>query len=111
MAANHQHLFSLRIDPAIDGHKNTVFYEESVPLPVGPVLNPYGMGYVSKSTVIKKAGYADLDVAKNRVFKIRNDSKINEISLKPIAYKLHAAPSQMLLMSADSFARKRAAFS
>lgn len=111
MAAYHQHLFSLRIDPAVDGHNNTLFYEESVPLPVDEELNPFGMGYVSKQTVLKKAGFADLSIEKNRTFKIRNDSHINPVSLKPVAYRLHAAPSQMLLMSANSFARKRAAFS
>lgn len=111
MAAYHQHLFSMRIDPAIDGHNNTLFYEDSIPLPVDRELNPFGMGYTTRQTVLKKSGYADLSVEKNRVFKIRNDSIINSISLKPVAYKLHAAPSQMLLMSEGSFARKRAAFS
>jgi primary-amine oxidase len=110
MAAYHQHLFSLRIDPAIDGHRNTLVYEESEALPVDPKENAYGMGYVSRKTVMTTSGYADLNVEKNRTFKIQNDSKINEISLKPVAYKLHPAPSQMLLMSQDSFARKRAAF-
>ena len=111
MAAYHQHLFSLRIDPAIDGHDNTVYFEESEALPVDSVLNQFGMGYHAKSTTIKTSGYADLNVEKNRVFKIRNDSKINQVSHKPVAYKLHAAPSQMLLMAPDSFARKRARFS
>lgn len=110
MAANHQHLFSLRIDPAIDGHNNTLYYEDSVPMPVDPEVNPFGMGYVSKQTVLTKAGHADLCVEKNRTFKIRNDSMMNEISHKPVAYKLHAAPSQMLLMSQNSYARKRAAY-
>lgn len=111
MAAYHQHLFSLRIDPSVDGHKNTIFYEDSEPLPVDSELNPFGMGYIAKQTVLKNAGFADLNIEKNRVFKIRNDEKINEVSLKPVTYKLQAAPSQMLLMSSDSFARKRAAFS
>jgi primary-amine oxidase len=110
MAAYHQHLFSVRIDPAIDGHNNTLYYEDSVPLPVDEELNPFGMGYVSEQTVLKKAGYADLSVENNRVFKIRNDSKINAVSYKPIAYKLHTVPSQMMIMSKGSFARKRAAF-
>lgn len=109
MAAYHQHLFSLRIDPAIDGHNNTLFYEESAPMPVNE-FNPYGMGYTSKQTVLKKSGFADLCVEKARVFKIRNDSVINPVSHKPVAYKLHAAPSQMLLMDKSSFATKRAAF-
>lgn len=32
MAPYHQHLFSLRIDPAIDGYKNSVLVEESIPM-------------------------------------------------------------------------------
>ncbi|KAH7117385.1 copper amine oxidase [Dactylonectria macrodidyma] len=79
-------------------------------MPVDKELNPFGMGYTSKQTFLSKAGFADLSVEKHRVFKIRNDSKGNEVSLKPVAYKLHSVPSQMLLMSQDSFARKRAAF-
>lgn len=110
MAAYHQHLFSVRIDPAIDGHDNTLYYEDSVPMPVDKEFNPFGMGYVSKQTVLSKAGFADLSVERNRVFKIRNDNKINDVSLKPVAYKLHSVPSQMLLMSEGSFARKRATF-
>lgn len=42
----HQHLFSLRIDPAVDGYNNTGSYEESVALPIGK-NNPYGFGYVA----------------------------------------------------------------
>lgn len=110
MAAYHQHLFSLRIDPAIGGHNNTLFYEDSVALPVDRELNPFGMGYTAQQTVLDRSGHADLCIEKNRTFKIRNDSIVNPISLKPIAYRLDAAPSQMLIMSGDSFARKRAAF-
>ena len=37
LAAYHQHLFSLRIDPAIDGTKNSLIVEESHAMPVnGP---------------------------------------------------------------------------
>lgn len=110
MAAYHQHLFSLRIDPAIDGHNNTLFYEESEALPVHTETNNFGMGYRATSTVIRQAGFADLNVTRNRTFKIRNDSHINAVSQKPVAYKIHAATSQMLLMAPDSYARKRAAF-
>lgn len=110
MAAYHQHIFSLRIDPAVDGHSNTVVYEDSVPLPVDETLNPSGMGYVTKQTILDKAGYADLSIEKGRVFKICNESKINPISFKPVSYKLHPAPSQMLLMSSGSFGRRRATF-
>jgi primary-amine oxidase len=45
LAQNHQHLFCIRIDPAIDGHNNTVVAEESLPMPISRELNPYGNGY------------------------------------------------------------------
>jgi len=47
---------------------------------------------------------------KHRVFKIRNDSVINPITYKPVAYKLQTSPSQMLLMNENSYNSKRAAF-
>jgi len=108
-AAYHQHMFSLRIDPAIDGFKNTVYYEDSVPMPEGPD-NPYGVGYVTQQTVIKTSGAADTSVERHRVFKIRNDGVINPVTRKPVAYKLQTVPSQMLLMGPNTFNFKRAEF-
>ncbi|PGH35806.1 primary-amine oxidase [[Emmonsia] crescens] len=110
MAAFHQHIFSMRIDPSIDGHNNTVIYQDSVPMPDDPVSNPYGVGYVAETTVLKTSGTADTNVEKHRVFKIRNDSVINPISRKPVAYKLQTLASQMMLMNPRSFNRRRAQF-
>lgn len=45
LAQNHQHLFCIRIDPAIDGNENTVVVEESLPMPMSKESNPYGSGY------------------------------------------------------------------
>jgi primary-amine oxidase len=110
MAAYHQHIFSLRIDPAIDGFANTVTYEESVSLPRHKDNNMYGVGYTVEETILKVAGTAETDIQRHRVFKIRNDKIINAISHKPVAYKIQTVPSQMLLMDAGSFNSKRAAF-
>ncbi|KAH8703620.1 copper amine oxidase [Talaromyces proteolyticus] len=110
MAPFHQHLFSLRIDPAVDGYKNTIYYEDSVPLPVDEKLNPHGIGYGVEKTVIKKAGPAKTNVDRHRVFKIRNDDVINTVSYNPVAYAIHTVPSQMILMNEQSFNTKRAEF-
>ena len=110
MAPFHQHMFSLRIDPAIDGFNNTVYYEDSVPLPDDDPINPYGVGYVAKPTTLTQSTTADTDVARHRVFKIRNDNVSNPISYKPVAYKLHTAPSQMMLASPRSLGSRRAPF-
>jgi primary-amine oxidase len=76
LAPNHQHLFSIRIDPAIGalGEGNTVIQEDSVPMPFDradpPANNPWGVGYTVEKTVIEKSGWADAAPFKNRVFKV-----------------------------------------
>jgi len=45
LAQNHQHIFCIRIDPAIDGNSNTVVMEESLPMPISKEINPFGNGY------------------------------------------------------------------
>ncbi|KMU81854.1 copper methylamine oxidase [Coccidioides immitis RMSCC 3703] len=110
MAAYHQHVFSMRVDPAIDGHNNTVVYSDSVALPDEPNMNPYGVGYAQETTVLKNSCSADLSVENARVFKIRNDNVINPTSGNPVAYKLGVMPSQLMIMAERSFNRRRAAF-
>ncbi|KAL4916401.1 copper amine oxidase [Aspergillus aurantiobrunneus] len=109
LAPFHQHMFSFRMDPAIDGARNTVVYQDSVPLPENEG-NPYRVGYATEETVMRTSGTAQTSVDRHRVFKIRNDGKINPVTYKPVAYKLMAAPSQMLLASPRSFGHHRAVF-
>lgn len=40
LAASHQHIFSLRLDPMIDGPKNSLVYEEAHAMPYSKELNP-----------------------------------------------------------------------
>ncbi|OJJ02870.1 hypothetical protein ASPVEDRAFT_62801 [Aspergillus versicolor CBS 583.65] len=109
MAPFHQHMFSLRIDPAIDGFRNTVYYQDSVPLPEDE-KNPYLVGYTTEETVIDKSNTAETDINRHRVFKIRNDNVVNPITYKPVSYKLQAAPSQMLIMPKKAMGYQRAEF-
>ncbi|KAL7785640.1 copper amine oxidase [Trichoderma ceciliae] len=111
-APYHQHIFSLRVDPAIDGFRNTVVYEDSVPLVPEEhgVDDPYGVGFVARTTVLDRAGHADTDVELGRVFKIRNDNVVNAVSRRPVAYKVQTVASQRMLMSRSSFNARRARF-
>ena len=74
LATNHQHLFSIRLDPAIDGHENTVVQEDSVPMAFNkanpPLNNLYGVGYTVEKTAITTAGGFDAAPEKNRIFKM-----------------------------------------
>ncbi|KAF2673059.1 hypothetical protein BT63DRAFT_475624 [Microthyrium microscopicum] len=108
-APYHQHIFCLRIDPAIDGRQNTVVYEDSLPMPVDD-MNPYKVGYMTKQTRISHSqGFSD-SLESGRVVKIENPNIRNTISMHPVSYKLHAHRSQMLLMHPDSINTQRAGF-
>ncbi|KAL8923546.1 MAG: hypothetical protein Q9172_003082 [Xanthocarpia lactea] len=109
LAAHHQHIFSLRIDPAIDGHVNRLVYEEALPMPRSD-FNPHGVGYSVVQTLVEESSGLDIDIDRNRTFKIQNTSVRNPINGKPVGYKIQAPPFQKLLADADSFHHKRAEF-
>ncbi|KAF5252892.1 hypothetical protein FANTH_2216 [Fusarium anthophilum] len=112
LAPYHQHLFSLRIDPAIEGHTNSLVVEESKPLPIDDpaVHNPFGVGYVTESQTVEEEGGFDLDFTKARTFKFVNENKINPITGTPVGFKLMPFYSQMLLAHPESFHAKRSEF-
>lgn len=112
LAPYHQHLFNLRIDPAIDGFSNSLAVEESQPLPMDDpaIPNPLGVGYTTSSAIIEHEQGMDLDLAKNRVFKIINEKQLNPVNGKPVGFKLLPSYSQMLLAHPSSFHAKRSEF-
>ncbi|KAF2135633.1 uncharacterized protein K452DRAFT_303404 [Aplosporella prunicola CBS 121167] len=110
LAQNHQHIFCARIDPAIDGHENTVIQEESHSVPMNPTTNPRGNFYEVRQTPIKQSTWADAAPQHNRIFKIVNPSKTNRISGKPVGYKFTPPATQLLLADPNSVQSQRAAF-
>lgn len=110
MAPYHQHLFNLRIDPAICGHANTLTRTDSVALPWDDALNPLGTGYVTEETPIQRAGPLADSVAAGRVFKIVNEGTTNRVSRTPVGYKLVPHRSQMLLAHPGSWHARRSEF-
>ncbi|KXT04105.1 hypothetical protein AC578_4891 [Pseudocercospora eumusae] len=109
LATHHQHIFSLRVDPAIDGYHNRLVYEEAHAMPRSD-FNPHGTGYISKETLVETSGGYDIDYDANRTFKIQNVDVRNPINGKPVAYKIHAPPFQKMLSDMESFNHKRAEF-
>ncbi|KAK5169128.1 uncharacterized protein LTR77_006437 [Saxophila tyrrhenica] len=109
LATHHQHIFSLRVDPSIDGHSNRLVYDEALPMPRSD-FNPHGTGYYVQETVVEKSGGYDLNPDANRTFKIQNAGVPNPINGKPVAYKIHAPPFQKMLADKESFNYKRAEF-
>lgn len=95
MAPNHQHLFNLRIDPAVGGHKNSFASTDTIPLPWDEDLNPLGHGFITQENILDRAGTVEDDISKGRVFKILNENVQNPVSLTPIGYKLIPYRSQV----------------
>jgi primary-amine oxidase len=109
LAVHHQHIFSLRVDPMVDGHDNRLVYEEAHAMPRSD-FNPHGVGYYVEETVVDKSSGLDLSTQVNRNFKIQNVASKNPVNGVPVAYKIHAPDFQKILADKDSFHFKRAEF-
>ncbi|KAI6323560.1 hypothetical protein MCOR34_001812 [Pyricularia oryzae] len=110
LATHHQHFFSLRIDPMVAGHGNTVVYDDAVPLARDATTNPHGVGYTVETKAIETSGGFDLDSSRGRVFRITNPAVRNAVNGAPAGYKLQIPSMQPILADADSFHRRRAEF-
>lgn len=110
LAAHHQHIFSLRIDPCIDGHRNRLVYTEAHAMPRGAALNPHGTGYTVAETLLTHSGGYDMSWSDNRIFKIQNAEVKNPTNGASVGYKIHAPPFQTLLSDTKSFNHARAEF-
>lgn len=114
LAPYHQHLFCLRIDPALDGNRNSLQVEESYAMPVGDDdpsdQNPFGVGYATRSSIVDRECGLDLNIEKARVFKIINENRVNPITKTPVGFKIYPQPSQMLLADPNSYHAKRSEF-
>ncbi|KAJ5907910.1 hypothetical protein N7495_000592 [Penicillium taxi] len=113
-AHNHQHIFSLRIDPEIDGTNNSVVQNDAVSTeaPVGSPENLYGNGFYSKKTPLRTSieGAADYCYETQRTWDIINPNRINPIAKKPIGYKIVNPNCPPLLAKPGSVVYKRAGF-
>ncbi|KAI9044830.1 putative copper amine oxidase [Aspergillus affinis] len=110
LAQNHQHIFCVRMDPAVDGSDNSVVVEESHPVPMNEVTNPNGNFYQVTNQTIERAGWLDAAPDLNRTVKIINPHRTNPISGKPVAYKFIPLATQKLLADPNSVQAKRAQF-
>ncbi len=110
LAQNHQHVFAVRIDPAIDGADNSVITEESHPVPTSAHRNPKGNFFEVVHNEIEKSQWLDAAPQLNRVIKMVNPNKINPVSGHPLGYKFTPIPSQVLLAQPDSIQARRAQF-
>nr|BAU20376.1 ethanolamine oxidase [Syncephalastrum racemosum] len=113
-AQHHQHLFSMRIDPMVDGPTNSVAQVDVVAsdLPVGHPDNAVGNAFSPVTTI-----YADTDEARarangetSRYWKIINETRIHPYTKEPVGFKLMCPNTPPMLPKPGSIAYERAVF-
>ncbi|GAA4737199.1 primary-amine oxidase [Modestobacter marinus] len=107
----HQHLFSARLDMAVDGVANTVHEVDAVRLPISET-NPYGNAFTRKLTPLttEKAAARTTDATVGRTWHVVNPSVHNRLG-QPVGYALHPENGPTLLADDSSSVASRAAFS
>ncbi|KAH8548994.1 copper amine oxidase [Umbelopsis sp. PMI_123] len=113
-AQHHQHFFTMRIDPMIDGPKNSIAQIDVQPVeePVGHPKNLYGNGFFPKTTVLKDTieGQAVSNFETARFWKIINQNKTNPYSKDPVGFKVVSHSTSPLLAKPGSVVHTRAGF-
>ncbi|KGJ72676.1 histamine oxidase [Cryobacterium roopkundense] len=106
----HQHLFSARLDMAVDGLANRVEEEEAVRVPMG-VGNERGNAFSRRRTLLARESDAirEADMRSGRTWLISNPGSLNRLG-EPVGYKLYPEGQPTLLADPDSSVARRAAF-
>jgi primary-amine oxidase len=110
-APYHQHMFSARLDMAIDGGDNAVDELEAAAVPRGE-RNPSGTGFTQKVTRLhtEKEAQRFADNSKGRVWLVSNPSERNRLGGHP-GYVLFPEGKPVLLADSESDIYQRATFS
>lgn len=113
-AHNHQHIFSLRVDPEVDGPSNTVVQNDAALSDdaLGSEGNPHGNGFYCRKTPLRTAleGAADYCHETGRSWDITNPNSVSAASKKPAAYKILNNSCPSILAKPGSTVWKRAGF-
>ncbi|MBB5077754.1 primary-amine oxidase [Nonomuraea endophytica] len=106
----HQHLFSARLDMAVDGHTNAVDEIDAVSVPMGEG-NPYGNAFARQVTRLATESQAQrlADPSRGRVWQVVNPQVTNRLGA-PVGYTLIPEPRPTLLADPASSIAARAAF-
>ncbi|KAF8899406.1 peroxisomal copper amine oxidase [Infundibulicybe gibba] len=113
-AQNHQHLFSVRVDPMVDGLYNTVVESDIIPLPdapTGSASNYAGNAFISQDNVLKTETARPYDFEKERRWRITNPARKHYSSGRDVGYVVGMKGGVTPMMARpDGWAAKRAAF-
>lgn len=108
----HQHLFSLRVDPHIDGPLNSVQEQEIVSTAPDPKTNWAGNGFTAQKRILATAGEAvrDANAYDERAWTFVNESVKHYSTGTPVGYKVVTSAMPRLYAQPDSLVARRAPF-
>lgn len=108
-APNHQHIFNVRLDFAVDGIRNNVSQVDVVPEELGPE-NPFQNGFYTKKTLYRteKESRSHMNVETSRTWEIASAEKTSVLGI-PTAYRL-IPKDNMLPIALGKFWHPRARF-
>ncbi|KAF5383968.1 hypothetical protein D9757_006915 [Collybiopsis confluens] len=112
----HQHIFSFRIDPMIDGIKNSVVEQDIIPLggeesATGEDNNFAGNAFTTVETVLEKEGFREYDFLKERRWRIVNSARKHYANGKDVGYSISMKGGITPMMArSDGWALRRAGF-
>jgi len=106
----HQHVFSFRMDMAVDGENNTVTETNFSAAPIDE-SNPWGNAITCNETALTTESEAQrkMDLTASRYWKVTNPNNINKFD-QPVAYKLMPGANALPYQHPDSPVGRRAGF-
>ncbi|MGI8926251.1 MAG: primary-amine oxidase [Tepidiformaceae bacterium] len=106
----HQHFFSIRLDMAIDGERNSVYELNTEAEPAGPA-NPYGNAFFVRPTLLAREAQAQrlINPLTARSWKFTNPNVRNGLG-EPVAYRLMPGEQAVPFNLPGSSLIKRAGF-
>jgi primary-amine oxidase len=110
LAAHHQHFFSIRLDMAVDGERNSVFEVETEPVPMGPE-NPYGNAFRPRRTLLRSESQAQrlVNPLTGRHWLVVNPNITNALG-QPVGYRVVPGGNIVPFAHEDSSFIRRAGF-
>lgn len=109
-APYHQHFFNFRIDPMIDGVRNSLVESHTVAEKQGPE-NPNNNAFymVSKTYKTEMESVGDIDIANQKTWKIVNPNSKNFVG-QPVGYKLVTGENCFPFATDDATVIERAGY-
>lgn len=104
----HQHVFSYRLDMAVDGPLNSVQEINTYAEPEGPE-NPYGNGFYAQPSTLGTETARDLDLSTARYWKVINPNLQNTLGEAP-GYKILFGENAFPFVRPESAVRRRAGY-